>query len=115
MAYKSAENLDQLTSLIQKACPNGASVFFDCAGDHILDAVLPVMSDHGDVILCGATATYNQWKERSGLSNLSVLITKRLRAYGVLYYGSRRELTSAFVEMQQLVQEGHVKYYETVM
>ena len=45
--------------LIHKACPEGVDVYFDNTGEESLDAVLPNMNAFGNVILCGATATYN--------------------------------------------------------
>ena len=38
------------------------------------------------VILCGATATYNNWKKKGGILNHQMLITKRIELKGILYY-----------------------------
>jgi NADPH-dependent curcumin reductase CurA len=94
--------------LLHKACPEGINVFFDNAGEEILDAVLPNMSKSGDIILCGSTATYNVWKNRGGLTNLSTLIFKSVRMYGIIYYGDK-VLHETFPEMIELVNDGHIK------
>ena len=60
--------------LIQKTCPEGIDVYFDNIGEEMLDAVLPAINKFGNIILCGATATYNQWKQRKGLKNSNFLI-----------------------------------------
>ena len=72
--------------MIKKVCPNGINVYFDNAGEEVLDAVLPNMAEFGNIVLCGATATYNKWKSRGGLVNTSALITKRVKAFGFLTY-----------------------------
>lgn len=51
--------------------PEGIDVYFDNAGEEVLDAVIPAMAKEGLVLLCGATSTYNQWKHRGGLTNLA--------------------------------------------
>jgi NADPH-dependent curcumin reductase CurA len=88
-----------LTVLIHKKCPNGIDVFYDNAGEEILDAAIANMNTFGNIILCGATATYNQWKTRAGLTNLSSLISKRVKAYGIIYYASRELAYQGFAEM----------------
>lgn len=56
--------------------PEGIDVYFDNAGEEVLDAVIPTMAREGLMLLCGATSTYNQWKHRGGLTNLAQAIVK---------------------------------------
>ena len=52
----------------------------------MLSSMLNVMADHGKVIVCGATATYNKWGSKMGASNFENVISKRIEMKGILYY-----------------------------
>ena len=44
------------------------------------------MADHSKIIMCGATATYNNWGKKVGVLNYQNLITKRIQMKGILYF-----------------------------
>lgn len=44
------------------------------------------MKKNGTIILCGATATYNEWKTKSGVKNIEMMIFKRIKMKGILYF-----------------------------
>jgi hypothetical protein len=48
--------------------------------------MLKMMSDHSKIIMCGATATYNNWGKKSGILNYHNLMLKRIQMKGILYY-----------------------------
>ena len=47
------------------------------------------MKKFGNIILCGATATYNEWKSKSGIKNIEMVIFKRIKMKGILYFGEK--------------------------
>lgn len=67
-----------------------------------MDAVLPVMQNHSKVVMCGATATYTQWKDKLGIKNYTMAIFKRIQFKGILYFGNQKQYAKAFVEIAQL-------------
>jgi len=52
----------------------------------MLSCMLKMMSDHSKIIMCGATATYNNWGKKSGILNYHNLMLKRIQMKGILYY-----------------------------
>ncbi len=71
---------------IKEVVPGGVDFFFDNVGEDVLDAVLPAMSQGGKVLLCGAIATYANWKERKGILNHNLAITKALEFKGIVFF-----------------------------
>ena len=74
-----------IKAAFKKQCPKGIDIYFDNVGEDILDAVLAVMNDHGRIALSGAMKTYNNYKERSGLKNYNVIISKRIVMRGFTF------------------------------
>jgi NADPH-dependent curcumin reductase CurA len=52
----------------------------------MLTSALLCMKPHSKIILCGATATYNNWKSKNGILNYEMIVTKRIECKGILYY-----------------------------
>lgn len=63
-----------------------ADIYFDNIGEEMLTTALLCMKIHSKVILCGATATYNNWKSKAGILNQEMIISKRIECKGILYY-----------------------------
>jgi NADPH-dependent curcumin reductase CurA len=71
---------------IKKMMQGEADIYFDNIGEDMLTSALLCMKDHYKVILCGATATYNNWKSKAGILNQELIISKRIECKGILYY-----------------------------
>ena len=56
--------------------------YFDNVGEWLLDLVLLYIQPYGVISLCGATANYRNYKEREGLKNYSIIVSKRLSLKG---------------------------------
>lgn len=52
----------------------------------MLSSMLNLMANHSKVIMCGATATYNNWGKQKGIQNYENIITKRIQVKGILYF-----------------------------
>ncbi len=50
------------------------------------------MKNNSKVILCGATATYNNWKSKVGIKNYNQIIFKRIQLKGIIYFGQKNKL-----------------------
>lgn len=46
-----------------------ADIYFDNVGEDMLTSALLCVGINSKVILCGATATYNNWKGKAGILN----------------------------------------------
>jgi|JI6StandDraft_1071083.scaffolds.fasta_scaffold200559_2 NADPH-dependent curcumin reductase CurA len=44
-------------------------IYYENVGEDMLSSMLNLMSDNGKVIMCGATATYNNWGSKEGVRN----------------------------------------------
>ena len=44
-------------------------IYYENVGEDMLSSMLNVMSDHSKIIMCGATATYNNWGSKQGVRN----------------------------------------------
>lgn len=73
----------------------------------MLSAALSLMGENSKVILCGATATYNSWKDKQGIVNTDKIISKRIQVRGILYFNEdRNSMMEAFAEMVGMEVEG---------
>lgn len=61
-------------------------LYYENVGEDMLSSMLNVMSDHGKIIMCGATATYNNWGSKEGVRNMENIISKRIQLKGILYF-----------------------------
>ena len=82
-------------------------IFYENVGEDMLSSMLNIMSDFGKVVMCGATATYNNWGSKEGVRNFENIVSKRLQLKGILYYDeSFGEKVKTFLEMGVLDVKG---------
>ena len=73
----------------------------------MLSSMLNLMADHSKIIMCGATATYNNWNEKTGILNFQKIISKRILMKGILYFDEDfNERIKVFMEMSSLDVKG---------
>ena len=53
-------------------------VYYENVGEDMLNSMLNIMALHSKIVMCGATATYNNWGQKSGITNYQNIITKRI-------------------------------------
>lgn len=88
---------------------NGEAVdlYYENVGEDMLSSMLRLMADHSKIVMCGATATYNNWHEKAGVRNMENIISKRIQMKGILYFEMERsERISCFLEMVNLDPKG---------
>ncbi|CAD8081100.1 unnamed protein product [Paramecium primaurelia] len=108
-------NVNELTKLIKSHASQGIDVYYDNAGEEILDAVIPVINKNGYVLLCGATSTYNSWKQRCGLQNLAKAIQNSIKFEGIMFLNEKQKMYDGFAEMVEMVNEGSIKHQEEIL
>ncbi len=55
-----------------KKMMNGEEIdlYYENVGEDMLSSMLKLMADHSKIVMCGATATYNNWREKMGVRNM---------------------------------------------
>ena len=69
---------NDLAAAIRAAAPDGIHVYFDNVGGCTLETLLPLMADHGRVVVCGMVSEYNDQDHPYGVKTLWQLVVKRL-------------------------------------
>ena len=108
------KNVSDYTAKLAELCPDGIDVYFDNVGGRITDAVFPNLRIKGRVVICGQISQYNLENPEVGPRFLWNLITKRARIEGFLVFEFADLHPEALVEMGEWVQQGKLKYRETI-
>eukprot|EP00331_Platyophrya_macrostoma_P006612 CAMPEP_0176420354 /NCGR_PEP_ID=MMETSP0127-20121128/8561_1 /TAXON_ID=938130 /ORGANISM="Platyophrya macrostoma, Strain WH" /LENGTH=341 /DNA_ID=CAMNT_0017800943 /DNA_START=114 /DNA_END=1139 /DNA_ORIENTATION=+ len=108
--YKNVANLEKE---IHRLCPEGVDIYYDNAGETILDAVLANIKDNARVILCGATSTYTNFKGERGLKLVSRIITKRAKIEGFVLYRFQKSFADAVFDLLDMVEAKELWGIET--
>ena len=108
------KNVSDYTAKLAELCPDGIDVYFDNVGGRITDAVFPNLRIKGRVVICGQISQYNLENPEVGPRFLWNLITKRARIEGFLVFEFAAHHAEALVQMGEWVQQGKLKYRETI-
>ena len=108
------KNVSDYTAKLAELCPDGIDVYFDNVGGRITDAVFPNLRIKGRVVICGQISQYNLENPEVGPRFLWNLITKRARIEGFLVFEFADRHPEALVQMGEWVQQGKLKYRETI-
>lgn len=108
------KNVSDYTAKLAELCPDGIDVYFDNVGGRITDAVFPNLRIKGRVVICGQISQYNLENPEVGPRFLWNLITKRARIEGFLVSDFAAHHAEALVQMGEWVQQGKLKYRETI-
>lgn len=108
--YKNPEFKEKL----KEATPNYIDVYFDNVGGEILNSCLARAKEHARFVMCGGISQYNTDKPQ-GPSNISRVITMRIRMQGFIVFDHRADYPRARKELAQLAAEGKLKKTEHVL
>ncbi|WP_424984968.1 NADP-dependent oxidoreductase [Microbulbifer sp. S227A] len=57
--HRTYETAADMRAALTDACPDGIDIYFENVGGKVLEAVLPLMNNHGRIPICGMIAWYN--------------------------------------------------------
>jgi NADPH-dependent curcumin reductase CurA len=83
--YKS----EKLPEGLKRACSSGVDVFFDNVGGDTLNDGLAFINVGARVVICGAISQYNETGPVRGPSNYLMLLIRRARMEGFIYFDFR--------------------------
>ena len=96
--------------------PEGIDVYFENVGGAHLDAACGQMRPLGRIPVCGMISAYNNKGARSeGVTTLSNMIYNRVTMKGFVVYEFNHLRDQFLTDMRKWMQEGRMKYEETIM
>lgn len=96
--------------------PDGIDVYFENVGGAHLDAACGQMRPLGRIPVCGMISAYNNKGARSeGVTTLSNMIYNRVTMKGFVVYEFNHLREQFLTDMRKWMQEGRMKYEETIM
>ena len=106
--------MSDVAAAIRDCCPDGVDVFFDNVGGETLELVLPLMREHGRVVVCGMIAEYNNTGPAYGVKTLWQIVAKRLTLRGFLTFDHTARLGEATAALEAWALAGQLKTHETL-
>lgn len=104
-----------IKSSLKENCPKGIDIYFDNVGEDVLDAVLALMNDYGRISLSGAMKTYNSYRDRAGLKNYHVIISKRILMRGFTFNECFEDLGEVMSFILEMIQEKKLVVKEEIL
>ncbi|CAL4146872.1 unnamed protein product [Meganyctiphanes norvegica] len=107
---------DNVSESIKASAPKGVNCYFDNVGSQFTAQVLPHMADFSRVAICGCIATYNEdAKVMNSPYSESLILWKQMKIEGLIVSRWFSRWEEGLVQMQRWVEEGKIKYKETVV
>ena len=117
--YKKADQNNTLGKIlrqsIRKINGTGVDIFFDNVGEASLDAVLENLNEKARIVMCGAMATYGNWKNYLGVKNMTNIIFKRGVLQGILYFGQMEKMKEALMGLWVMNQQKEIVTVEEII
>lgn len=117
--YKKATKENPLEKILKESIlrinGKGVDIFFDNVGEESLEAALFNINKGARIVLCGAMATYGNWKDYKGVRNFQNLIFKRASLEGIIYFGQLEKCKEALFNLWSMNQEKEIKTIEEIL
>jgi hypothetical protein len=104
-----------LASAIERACPNGAHVYFDNTAGTISDTVYPQLALNARVVICGTASlpSWDPWPQGPRVERH--LLVKRARAQGFVIFDHQDRYDASVAQLASWVRSGALRYAEDVL
>ena len=95
---------------LQKHCPDGIDVYFDCVGGEILDAVLDLINVSARIVICGMISHYNATEPVPGPYNFVSILKQRARVEGFIILDYMNRFQEAIEDLGRWLAAGMIQY-----
>ena len=95
---------------LQKHCPDGIDVYFDCVGGEILDAVLDLINVSARIVICGMISHYNATEPVPGPYNFVSILKQRARVEGFIILDYMNRFQEAIEDLGRWLAAGKIQY-----
>lgn len=106
-----------LRKAVAAAAPDGIDIYWENVGGKVLEAVIPLMNDHGRIPVCGMVSWY-AGVDADGTGNLPALwfttLVKRLQISGFVISDHRDQYPAFIADVTPRVASGEIAYLEDV-
>ena len=109
------KEVNDLTTALNEACPEGLDVYFENVGGEHLQAALAVANNHARIPFCGMISQYNASEPVPGPTNIGNIIGKRLLLQGFIVTDFMDKTAQFYADMGQWIADGKLKWRETVL
>ncbi len=110
---------DDFPSELSSGCPDGIDVYFENVGDHVWDAVLPLLNKYARVPVCGLVAHYNGASKSEGdrlPATMSAILRQSLLVRGFIQTEFAQDHFDEFLaDIGPRVAAGEIKYREDIV
>ena len=105
-----------LRNRIAEAAPDGIDIYYENVGAKTLEAVLPLMNDHGRIPVCGTIGWYSGVEPGENLLPRAwrSILVKRLTVQGFIILDHFDQFPTFQSEVSPFVMDGRIKYRESV-
>jgi NADPH-dependent curcumin reductase CurA len=103
-----------VSTVLEKACPNGIDIYFENVGGEISDAIFPLLNNFARIPVCGAISSYNNEKEDIGprIQGYLIKTSSLMQGFTIGNYASR--YGEGAIQLANWLKEGKLKYEETI-
>jgi len=115
--YKENRSLEEMTTAIEEAAPNGIDIYYDNVGGVITDAVFNLINHKARILICGQISQYDNGLEipELGPRFLHKMLYTRATIQGILSRDYNDRMDEMVAEMGPWLKEGKLKYKETIV
>jgi len=106
--------IEDLQKSLARACADGVDVFFDNVGGETLNEGLGVINVGARVVICGAISQYNNTTPFQGPSNYILLLIRRARMEGFIYFDFRDKWPAMLKDLANWRAEGKITGREDI-
>jgi NADPH-dependent curcumin reductase CurA len=103
-----------LSADVRAACGGAADIYFDNVGGKTLETMLPLMRDHGRVVICGMVSDYNRADAPYPVRTLWQVLVHRVTMRGFLAYEYPEVIAEAEDALTGWIVSGRLKPLENV-
>lgn len=120
--HRAYEHASDLRKALDGECPDGIDIYFENVGGKVLEAVLPLMNNHGRIPICGMIAWYNAGGLGAGASDPGLaapaiwrtILVKYLSVNGFIISNHWDRYPIFLAEVGPKVAAGEIAYLEDV-